>query len=134
MARIGHKLKVKKEWSPNPYIFAAMRRIFRWSSERRKCLEEAKTANGQYWCAGCSAVIDKKECAVDHISPVVDPQCGFSGWDEYAKRLFCPRSGLQTLCKICHSAKSKTENAIRREVRCRKLKTGASAKEIRPLE
>lgn len=121
MAKIGKQQKDKREkkpWSPNPYLFAAFRRVFRWSPERRACLKVAERNDG-YECASCALIVDKKQTAVDHISAVVDPERGFSGWDDYAKRLFCGRSNLQVLCKVCHSAKSKAENAIRREVKAR---------------
>lgn len=110
--------KVPNVWSPKPYLFAAARRIFRWSPERKACLKAAETIEG-YKCASCSLIVAKTGCAVDHISAVVDPQRGFSGWCSYYDRLFCGRSNLQVLCKGCHSAKSKAENAIRREVKAR---------------
>jgi hypothetical protein len=58
-------------------------------------------------------VFARKEIQIDHISPVV-PTSGWEGFDNFIARLFCASNGLQTLCKPCHKAKSKEENAARR--------------------
>lgn len=98
-----------------------MRRVFRWSPERRAALEKQKRGKDVFLCELCAYEFPKDGVAVDHISPVVDVRRGFSGWDEYVQRLFCNRTGLQVLCKAtCHAAKTKRENALRREVKAAK--------------
>lgn len=110
-------MRVKKVWSPNGYIFAALRRIFRWSPERKKALKGAGDDKQGYTCASCSKRCDRKGVAIDHVAPVVETSKGFQGWDIYVHRLFCSARNLQVLCKVCHSAKSKAENAERRKAK-----------------
>ena len=66
-----------------------------------------------YKCAACADEFTSTNVEVDHIRPVVDPVRGFSSWDEYVQRLFCPVDNLQVLCKPCHKLKSKEEKACR---------------------
>jgi len=110
------KARFKKPWSPNGYIFAALRRIFRWSPERKKALGEAESAEvkGEFVCAACKKGFTRGAVAVDHRTPVVDPTTGFTGWDSYVNRLFTTSENLQILCLECHKAKSGKENKIRR--------------------
>jgi 5-methylcytosine-specific restriction endonuclease McrA len=108
---VAKRKQRKGEWSPNGYIFGALRRIWRWSPERKAVIDNAKA------CAICgSGFASKKDLVVDHIEPVV-PVSGFTTWDTYIHRLFCNRSNLQSLHKACHSAKSKAENAERRKIK-----------------
>lgn len=96
--------KVKKEWKPDAYIKSHLRKIWRWSPQRRECLK-AKA------CINCNG--RRRKLFADHIEPVVDPKTGFIDWNIYIKRLFS--GGLQPLCEECHKAKSKEENRQRRE-------------------
>ncbi len=50
--------------------------------------------------------------AVDHIVPVVDPEVGFTNWDEYVERMFIEEDGYQILCWSCHSDKTNEERKI----------------------
>jgi 5-methylcytosine-specific restriction endonuclease McrA len=81
----------------------AFRKAWQWYSEDRKmCLKADK-------CAKCGG---KGKLYADHVEPVVDIRKGWRGWDVHFERMFGGR--LQPLCKGCHDAKSKTENALRR--------------------
>lgn len=100
------------------YIKSALRKIWRWSEQRRLAYEKAKVSKDQYRCAECKEVFSrkKKQLAVDHINPVVNPKSGFIGFEDYLNKLFCDVSGLQVLCKkTCHAAKTKAENKLRRK-------------------
>ena len=66
-----------------------------------------------YRCAGCSEEFPAKQICVDHIQPVINPSEGFTTWDEYIERMFCPQGNLQCLCKICHDDKTKKERNVR---------------------
>lgn len=68
-------------------------------------------------CAGCHGVFPETTTVVDHIKPVVDPDVGFTTWDEFIARLFCEEDNLQVLCQACHDIKTadeKERNAQRR--------------------
>ncbi len=98
------KTKTRKEWSPVGYIKAHLRKIWRWSPQRRACLQATV-------CAICGKKAGK--LLADHIEPVIEPRIGFEGWDIYIERMF--NGKLQALCKPCHSIKTKEENAVRRK-------------------
>lgn len=60
-------------------------------------------------CAICHGHFPAKEIQVDHINPVIDPNTGFTSWDDVIKRMYCEVEGYQVLCKPCHKAKSNVE-------------------------
>jgi 5-methylcytosine-specific restriction endonuclease McrA len=124
-------LKLKKPWSPKSYLFAAARRVFRWSPERKAVANESEKLAGikdKRLCNMCGQVFDKGLVAVDHKEPVIDPNKGFESWDTYYARLFVTRDLLQALCKECHQAKSNGENKIRRTVKAVKNGKAKSGK------
>jgi len=110
MARLK---KIKKSWSPNAYIKSHLRKIWRWSPQRRECLKAQVCVNGKR---------HKGKIFADHIEPVVEIQTGFTTWDRYIERLFTGK--LQPLCEDCHSKKTKEENRQRREVKKAKIALG----------
>lgn len=86
--------------------------------------------HGQYKCECCGEVVaptlfdeDKRKRVsnvfVDHIVPVVDPEVGFTTWDDIVERMFCDSSNLQLLCGKCHKAKSINEIEIAKLRRAR---------------
>lgn len=100
---------------PKPYnwdtkIMSAIRKVWRFSPERRKCLEEAATRHGKVFCTMCCIYEHPKLIIVDHIDPVV-PVTGFDSWDGVIQRM--RHNNLMTLCDSCHKAKTKAENAAR---------------------
>jgi len=102
----------KRPWY-HKYIISALRRIWRWSPERKLCYKAALSGT-KYKCASCKKLFPKANVAVDHTSPVV-PTTGFTDWNTYIERLFCPAVNLQVLCDICHDAKSREERKLRRK-------------------
>lgn len=54
---------------------------------------------------------------VDHVVPIVDPEVGFTTWDECIERMFCEVEGLQVLCHDCHKLKSNEERRLAAERR-----------------
>lgn len=50
---------------------------------------------------------------VDHIKPVVDPNTGFTSWDDFIERLYCEKENLQVLCTTCHDRKTLKEKKLR---------------------
>jgi 5-methylcytosine-specific restriction endonuclease McrA len=105
----------KKSWSPHPYLVAAARKVWRWSSERRAVINECergvkkgKLDTRERQCSECNKWFPSKskQIHIDHIEPVgKQPR----DWDEYAefyRRLFCPKSNLRPLCLSCHKIKT----------------------------
>lgn len=104
------------------YIRSALRKIWRWSEERREALKNAQsTMAGKkvFRCAGCGRSKRPHLVVVDHKFCVTSPERGFISWDDHIKRLFCSVSGLQVMCKRCHKIKTQKENKIRRMVRAK---------------
>ena len=62
-------------------------------------------------CAMCKDIVPETTTAVDHINPIVDPDVGFTTWDQFIESLFCEEEGLQVLCKPCHDTKTAEEKA-----------------------
>lgn len=95
----------------------------RWQAEKA-----SKIGRNQYVCAVCKGVFGKKDTSLDHIIPVVDPEKGFTTFDEYIDRLFCEPEGFQRLCNTCHDKKTGKENKVRRKVNNQKRKDSAKKK------
>jgi 5-methylcytosine-specific restriction endonuclease McrA len=108
---------MKKKATPKPYnwdqkIMSAIRRIWKFSPERRAAIDAARCDDGTklVQCAVCRACVHEKLAAVDHVDPCV-PLSGFVSWDDYIRRM--RENKMQILCEACHKAKTKTENAAR---------------------
>jgi len=96
----------------------------RWPP-RYETLNEAKTEKKEnkstgrqaqhYACQSCKEDFPAKGVCVDHIRPVVDPVQGFTTWDEFIQRLYCPKENLQVLCIECHKVKTKKESSGRKK-------------------
>lgn len=108
------------------FITSVIRAGLRRWPEKYKALEAAYTstktneATGRkakhYRCNGCKEEFVSKDIQLDHIEPVV-PITGFTNWDDYINRMYILADKFQTLCKPCHSAKSKKENVARTKAR-----------------
>jgi 5-methylcytosine-specific restriction endonuclease McrA len=110
------------EWTEGrkrAFIVAVLRNGSRRWPPKYQSLTLAKTdkkineATGRmaqhYRCNICEGEFPQKQIEVDHIVPVVDPKKGFTTWDTFIKRLFCPIENLQVVCKSCHKNKTKEE-------------------------
>jgi len=116
----------KKEFTLQPAILGALRRLFRrWppyitikNENKKEYFVKSKKGKPMrrvgYICNICGKLTPNKDCAVDHKIPCVCPNEGFVNLDKYAERLFCEKGNLQILCKKCHDIKSKEENKQRR--------------------
>jgi 5-methylcytosine-specific restriction endonuclease McrA len=129
------KAKKKREWVLQAAVFSALRRIFRTYPPYREVLDEAKeeyyvnSKKGtkmrrvRFACNHCGNKYARKGIAIDHITPVVDlsglakQPDGEVDFNVYIKRLFCPKSNLQSLCKKCHAVKSASEGKVRAKLR-----------------
>ena len=68
-------------------------------------------------CNECGGIVPETTVTVDHIIPIIDPEVGFTNWDDVISALFCEVEGLQVLCVPCHTDKTKREKAIATERR-----------------
>lgn len=101
------------------YIVKALRRVWGWSPEKRAARARARTPRKgfYYLCDKCGGEFLRKETAVDHIEPVVQPELGFVDWNTLVGRLFCHETNLAVLCKPCHKLKTKVEAGERAKAR-----------------
>jgi 5-methylcytosine-specific restriction endonuclease McrA len=109
-------------------IKGAIRRVFSRSDLRKQVLERARDGYRDHhdperprvtkWgaCEMCEEPCPLYKMEVDHINPIVpvDRTLEDMSWDELIARIWCSQEKLQAVCKSCHRAKSKTENAVRR--------------------
>jgi hypothetical protein len=118
-------------------IINALRKLTFAYSPRNVVKKRQKVAPATYTCEQCSQVVyeGKKDLEdtgllekypdvikgkihLDHINPVI-PIEGFAetkwDWNEYIDNMFCGEEGLQAICKVCHDAKTKEENELRRK-------------------
>jgi 5-methylcytosine-specific restriction endonuclease McrA len=122
-------MRQKKE--PKPYawdakIMAALRKVWRFSPERREALAAATHPENrqEVVCSSCGVWCHAKLAKVDHIEPVMAVE-GWDSWNGVIHRL--QYGALQVLCEECHRLKTKAENAERARYRkmqkaCRKGK------------
>lgn len=130
------KKKDPKEFDLKEFIVKTLRGAFKktplYSGAKKRAKEEffEKAKNGNdmrrvhFKCAKCGRhFVDRtgaKEIAVDHINPIVDPNVGWTNFEDFVKRLFCSLENLQVLCnykgerdgvKSCHKIKTAEERA-----------------------
>lgn len=83
-------------------------------------LKGARISRGEYLCAGCNQTVPAstkisgrrvKNVHVDHILPIVDPDVGFTSYDDLIERMFVETDNLQVLCTECHTIKTNEEKA-----------------------
>jgi 5-methylcytosine-specific restriction endonuclease McrA len=98
------------------YIIAHLRRIGYRNVHRAAAFEKAHLGRAQWQCQQCRQIFpSSKDLHGDHILPVVDPDTGFTNFEDYINKLFLGE--IQALCKECHKQKSESENVVRREKR-----------------
>jgi len=125
MARpAGKKTRCSGQWTEarfNSFITSLLRQGTRRWGPLQEVKKEANVTRGVYECAECKEHIPPtvregrkrvQNIFVDHIEPIVNPEVGFTTWDEYINRIFCEKDNLQLLCKPCHDVKSLEERAI----------------------
>ena len=95
----------------------------RWGP-KNEVLKEARVDKGVYHCALCEQNVPVtvkvngkriRNLAVDHIQSVVDPEIGFTTWDQYIERMFCEKDNLRVLCGDCHDKLTAEQRKISTE-------------------
>jgi len=118
-ARVVAK-KSRGKQNLNTFVKGLLRRgTFHWRA-RTEAMTAARVERGKYKCASCEDLFGPKEVALDHIKPVVDPKVGFTTWDSYIERLFCPAEDFQVICNACHDQKTMIEDAMREHYKSEK--------------
>lgn len=107
----------------------AIRRVFSRSELRREVVDKAvikgyvdsERPRVTKWCKcqSCLQMVPKYLMEVDHIDPVIpiDKTLNDITFDELIARIWCNVKNLMAICKVCHKAKSKVENAERRRIK-----------------
>ena len=136
------KKKKKPKYNANSAIRSAIRRAFSRSpvvqevlnnarSERPRYKQDgtlAKKPHVEFTCAVCNRKFSRKDIAADHITPVIDIEKGFEGWDKFVERLgWDKKDNLQCICNYklkykdkygdepsCHYKKTQLERAQRK--------------------
>lgn len=117
--------KKKKEVSPEEahkklvksFIIQTLRRASYRFRTRGQAIKNARVGRGLYKCNRCGEIVKNKQFKVDHIECVVDPEKGFTTWDEYIERMFCTADQYQILCSSCHDTKTCLEQSLRKAFR-----------------
>lgn len=119
----GELCKCDGRWTKaqfNSFIKNNLRSATRKWAPINACKKKAHVGHGEYLCAGCNEIVPPtifdeeknkrvKNIFIDHIIPIIDPEIGFTTWDECIDRMFCDSDNLQLLCKKCHDVKSQLE-------------------------
>lgn len=115
------------EAAKSAFIKSALRNKSRRWKPVYDCLKDAQTEKKinkrtgklamHFLCAECHNDFPAKLVAVDHINPIVPIDMHVLDWNVVISNLFCEKSGLQVLCKDCHTAKTNEENAQRRALK-----------------
>lgn len=103
----------------------------RWGP-KNEALKEGRVEKGVYYCQSCQQNVPVtvkvngkrvRNVFVDHVDPIIDPEKGFTSWDDYIEKMFCEKENLQVLCGECHDIKTAQERKISTErARQEKLK------------
>ncbi len=127
----GEKNRCGGRWTQarfNSFIKSGLRGLTRRWAPINDVDKAATTKRGFRMCAGCNREVPvtevrdgkrQKNTFVDHIKAIVDPETGFTTWDDVVERMFCEADNLQVLCYECHTEKSNEERAIAKERRQR---------------
>lgn len=127
---MADKVRNGRQWTEarfHSFIKSALRAASNRWGPKHEAKKAARIRRGVYLCAGyrrgpheTPASLPPKpgnkkrrQVAVDHILPVVDPVEGFAGWDKLIERMFCEADGFQLLCPDCHDLKTADERSVR---------------------
>lgn len=109
----------KKPPTVKAFTIAILRRgSYRWYG-RNEAFKKAKVGRNQYICVMCGPkkIYQRSMGNLDHIIPVVDVEKGFTNFDDYVNRLYCPASGFQWLCIKHHDEKTAGEKELRKKAK-----------------
>jgi 5-methylcytosine-specific restriction endonuclease McrA len=96
----------RRAWVRDPERIAVMND----PKTKRKNKSANKRLKYEHKCAMCKQWFPQKETVIDHIVPCGTFLCP-ADWATFGPNLWCDRSNLQKICKVCHAAKTKLERA-----------------------
>ncbi len=112
------------------FLINKLRRISIWWPEKavamnkvKVILEIGKTKKNKpikrvfFKCDSCKGLFPRSEIEMNHIEAVIDPEKGFTDWNDFMERLFCDADGFSAECKKCHDKITKSQNKIRNLVK-----------------
>ncbi len=118
----GPKTRCMGQWTESKYV-NFIKNILRQGSRKwapiHEVMKQANVKRGFYLCNSCKEEVPTtikidgkryKNVLVDHVEPIIDPDVGFTNFDDFIEGLFCETDNLQVLCKSCHDRKTKEEN------------------------
>lgn len=122
----GQKTRCDGEWTEAKFTSFIKNQLrsatIKWAPIQ-KCKKAANVRRGFYLCSCCkeevpATVVDEStrrrvnNVFVDHINPIIDPNVGFTNWDDMINRMFCDSDNLAVVCKDCHTTKTNEERAV----------------------
>lgn len=121
------------EWTQarfNSFVKSGLRGLSRKWPPKYQTLNAAyagqmvNTSSGRlakhFTCARCAGNFPAAKVQVDHVSPVIDPETGFTTWDDVINRMFCEKENLQVLCTDCHKRKTAEERLQSKQIKGKK--------------
>lgn len=119
------RLNNPKDPKERNLVKGAIRRVFSRSMLRREALQKSlidhydpdrKRVTKWSLCPICQKPKPTYTMEVDHVVPIIalDESLETISWDTLIDRVWCDVSNLKAVCKECHKAKTKIENAERR--------------------
>lgn len=131
----GVRMRNGGKWTEarfNSFVKSALRAASRRWPPKYETLNEACTGQKinrktgrlakHYKCNSCKEEFPAKDVQVDHINPIINPEIGFTSWDDVINSMFCEADNLQVLCTTCHKAKTALEKSIAKETNDRNTK------------
>lgn len=117
---IGLAVAIKDQPKLKAFLINTLRRASYRHPGRYLAVKASRVGRNEYVCACCGVIHGRRDGAMDHIQPVVDPSIGWVDLDNYAERMFVNEHGYARLCNQCHDTKTLQENNIRKETKQKK--------------
>lgn len=107
----------KKAIPTETRLVSALRKVWRWSKERRLVKEGARRAADQFQCSVCLKLVDRIE--IDHLHDMAGliKRTGVlaeSNWQKYVELLFCSADHLRPVCPPCHRSITAAQRKARK--------------------
>jgi hypothetical protein len=110
----------RKAFNLKSFVIATLRSASYRYPARSEALKRARIDRGLYQCEHCKEAFKRDLVVLDHKNPVVEISAGFTTWDDYINRMFCPVEGFSVLCSTCHDSKSLIEREMRKVYRAQR--------------